>query len=55
MQVLLFFIVVVPIWWACANGSRRYVREVIREERAKKYLIGQGTLDSASVDPAQYR
>ena len=55
MQVLVFFIVVVPLWWACANASRRYVRKVVRDERAKKFFTGQGTLDSASVDPAKYK
>ena len=44
MQVLVFFIVVVPLWWACANASRRYVRKVVRDERAKKFFTGRGEL-----------
>ena len=55
VQVLLFFVVGVPIWYACANASRRYCRDVIRSDREKKSIIGKGTLDSASVDPNQYK
>ena len=48
IKVLLFFVIWIPLWFACANATRRFARELIEELKDKSALMSD--LDAAGVE-----
>ena len=55
--ILLFFVIMVPLWFASANAMRRYSEEILRplkrRKGERKPLRELGTIDSVTMEEVQ--